>query len=308
MTEVHLSKIMNDLGVTSVRELFNRTGSSERSVFKQAQIAAIDSLYLKNRSFRGPLGFPLNEVQFNDNERTAERRYAGGTLKFQSDRPQCKEEIVVRVRFVGFHCKSESEWDQSSNSDEPYFIIGVAGSNGSNTIRFGPYEDVDGGKNRFEASYVVDTVHKIKPPIVLGVTAWEYDYGTPEEAEGKVRKVFEEIEKKFEEALKALGLANESGDSHVMPEWARDIYIGWLPEGIAAVLGLGDDKVGYAPVVFFDNKADLLEWRAPKVIGKHGQNEYNVVINVDGGDEGNYDLYFLVDLFQLTECPLPYEQ
>ncbi|MBD2039377.1 hypothetical protein [Microcoleus sp. FACHB-672] len=305
MTEVHLSKIMKDLGITSVRELFNRTGSSEQSVFKQAQIAAIDSLYLKNKSFRGSLGFPLNEVQFNDNERTAERRYAGGTLKFQLHGPQCKEEIVVRVRFVGFHCKSESEWDQGSNSDEPYFIIGVAGSNGSNTVGFGPYEDVDGGENGFEASYIVDTVHKIKPPIVLGVTAWEYDYGTPEEAEGKVRKVFEEIEKKFEQAL---GLVGESGDSHVMPEWAREIYIGWLPEGIAAVFGLGDDKVGYKARVFFDYKPDLLEWGAPKVIGKHGDNEYNVVINVDGGDQGNYDLYFLVDLFRIEECILPHKE
>lgn len=303
MPTVHLSKIMKDFGVTSVRDLLNKTGSSEQSVFKQAQIAAIDSLYRENQSFRGPLGFPIGEVEFNDGDRTAERKYAAGWIRFQSDNPEGESKIVVRVRFVGFHCHSESDWDGGSDLDEPYFIIGVAAANGSNTVRFGPYEKINSGDNRYEASYILSEQSEITPPIVLGVVVMEHDYGTPQEAETKVRKVVEAIEKKFDQGVGML--TGTSGDSHVLPEWSRDILIGWLPEGIAAVFGMGDDRVGSTPVVLFDNKADLEEWRAPAILGKHGPNEYNVVININGGDEGNYDTYFKVDLFKVTRVISP---
>ena len=84
-----------------------------------------------------------------------------------------------------------------------------------------------------------------------------------------------------------------------MPEWSRDILIGWVPEGIAAIFGLGDEEVGKAPGVLFDHKADLLEWRAPQKLGTHGANDFNLVVRVDGGDEGVYDCFFEVDLFDV---------
>lgn len=302
MPTVQLAKILRNAGTTSVRDLFRSTGSPEQSVFKQAQIAAIDSLYRENQGLRGPFGFPLEDVAFDGS--TAVRRYAGGEIKFLSDNPQGGKITVVRVRFVGLRCISESTSDQLSGSDEPYFMIGVAGANGSNTIRFGPYENIDSGSVRFEAADIASLDHNITPPVVLGVVAMEHDEGTPEEAEAKVRKVIEDIENKFDQAVGAFSGAS-TGD-HVMPQWARDIYIGWLPEGIAAVFGLGDDVVGKTPMVLFDNKADLKEWRAPAVRGTHGANEYNVVVNVDGGSEGNYDLFFKVDLFikDMTIQPL----
>lgn len=304
MPTVHLASILKDLGTTSVRELFRSTGSPERSVFKQAQIAAIDSLYRENGGFRGPFGFPLDEAEFTG--QTAERYYSGGRIRFLSDNPQGEEMTVVRVRFVGFHCISESDSDQLSGSDEPYFIIGVASAGRSNTQRFGPYGDIDSGTVRFDATYVASEDHRITPPIVLGVVAMEHDEGTPEEAEAKVREMIEGLEEKFDQVVGAF--SGVSTGDHVMPEWARDIYIGWAPEAIAAVFGLGDDEVGRTPMVLFDNKSELKEWRAPAVIGNHGPNEYNVVLNVDGGDEGKYDLFFKVDLFKITDSiikPLP---
>jgi hypothetical protein len=84
-----------------------------------------------------------------------------------------------------------------------------------------------------------------------------------------------------------------------------DILIGWVPEGIAAVFGLADDKVGSTPVVLFDNKADLKEWRAPAVTGKHGPNDYNLTVSIDGGEEGKYTLFFMMDLFEITRIVQP---
>ena len=134
----------------------------------------------------------------------------------------------------------------------------------------------------------------------------EHDDGSPEEAEAKVRKVVEDIEKKFDQAVSAF--SGVSTGNHVLPEWSRDILIGWVPEGVAALFGLGDDEVGKTPMVLFDNKADLKEWRAPAIIGKHGPNEYNIVINIDGGSQGNYDLFFKVDLFLITDPEIkPYQ-
>ena len=305
MATIHLSKILKNIGTKSVRDLIRSTGSPERSVFKQAQIASIDQLYHINRGFRGPFGFPLGEVEFTGP--TAVRSYSGGQINFLSNSPQGGEKnTVVRVRFVGFRCISESDSDQLSGSDEPYFLIGVAGASHSNTARFGPYEGIDTGSVRFEAAYVASEDHKIAPPIVLGVVAMEHDDGSPEEAEAKVRKVVEDIEKKFDQAVSAF--SGVSTGNHVLPEWSRDILIGWVPEGIAALFGLGDDEVGKTPMVLFDNKADLKEWRAPAIIGKHGPNEYNIVINIDGGSQGNYDLFFKVDLFLITDPEIkPYQ-
>lgn len=303
MPTVHLARILKDLGTTSVREMFRRTGSSENSVFKQGQIAAINSLYRENNGFRGLFGFPLDAVEFDGNSAT--QSYSGGKIKFLSDNPQGEEITVVRVRFVGFRCIAESSSDQLSGSDEPYFIIGVASASGSRTKRFGPYEDIDSGTVRFEADLIASDEDNIKAPIVLGVVAMEHDEGSPQEAEDKVRKVVEEIEKKFDQAVGSFTGVNTG--NHVLPEWSRDILIGWVPEGIAAVFGLADDKIGSTPVVLFDNKAELKEWLAPSIQGKHGPNEYNIVVNIDGGDQGKYDLFFNVDLFDTIKIVRKHE-
>jgi hypothetical protein len=204
---------------------------------------------------------------------------------------------VVRVRYVGFTCLQESSWDQGSASDEPYFMIGVAGANGSNTVRRGPYDGINSGDERYEATIIASEDNKITPPIVLGIVAMEHDEGSPEEAEEKVRNIVKSIEAKFDQV--ASDFSGIGDGSHVIPSWARDILIGWLPEGVAAVLGLADDDVGSNQVVLFDNKADLKAWHAPPIVGRHGDNEYNVKVNIDGGGSGKYDLFFKVDLFQV---------
>jgi len=55
----------------------------------------------------------------------------------------------------------------------------------------------------------------------------------------------------------------------VLPEWARDILIGWAPEGVAAVFGLGDDHIGSVPPVMFDFNPGLENWTTPPRIGLH---------------------------------------
>jgi FG-GAP-like repeat len=269
--------------------------------FKFREIAEqkIRELYLNSGAHRGLFGFPLSTVQFDTQK--AEQRFAGGKIEFLNVTPKGVSTTSVRVRFVGFHCDRESDDDGLSDTDEPYFIIGVAGSNRSNTIRFGPYENVETGTDRFEAAMLADPTGAspivIVPPIVIGVVAIEHDAGTPEEAEEKVRNIIKAIEEKFDQAAATFG-ATTAG-SHVLPEWARDILIGWVPEGIAAVFGLGDDLIGSVPLVMFDFNPGLEKWETPPRKGLHGQNPYNTEILVDGGSEGAYTLRFQVEIAEM---------
>jgi hypothetical protein len=124
--------------------------------------------------------------------------------------------------------------------------------------------------------------------------AIEHDEGSPEEAEEKVRNIIKAIEEKFDQAAATFGA--ETAGNHVLPEWARDILIGWVPEGIAAILGLGDDHIGSVPRVMFDFNPGLDKWETPLTKGFHGPNPYNTEISVDGGDEGAYTLRFQVEI------------
>jgi hypothetical protein len=296
MPTVSLRPILQDIGTQSVRAMVQSTGVADASVFHQAQICAIRSLYRRVGEHRSDLGFPLTDVRFVNN--SGVQNFAGGKIEFLDVSPQGVVETVVRVRFLGFHCDQESSHDQLSGSDEPYFLIGVAGSNRSNTIRFGPYEGIDTGTVRFEAAMLADPTGSnpilITPPIVIGVVAVEHDEGTPEEAEEKVRNIFKEIEEKFDQA--AGTFTGTTAGSHVLPQWARDIIIGWIPEGIAAVFGLGDDHIASVPLVLFDFNPGLDKWTTPPQIGMHGDNPYNRTLNIDGGDQGRYTLFFNVEI------------
>jgi hypothetical protein len=303
MPTVQLAKTLNDLGTNSVREMFRITGSPEQSVYKQAQIAAIGSFYQKTGSFKGPLGLPVSDVKFTG--LTAMRRYAGGQIVFQSNEAQGQKRLAVRVYYHGFHCLKESDHDQSTGSDEPYFLIGISATNGSKVIRRA-YEEINTNSKRFEVTDVVTVgidggKDNLSPPFTLGVVAIEHDHGSKDEAEAKVRKVLEEFEKKVDKAAQTVGpFVGIPVDNHVMPEWMRDIVLGWIPEWAVAVFGLGDDKIGENSKLLFDYNPETTEWRAPEVLGKHGENEYNLVIPIDGGEEGRYNLFFKIDLFDLN--------
>ena len=81
-----------------------------------------------------------------------------------------------------------------------------------------------------------------------------------------------------------------------MPQWARDIYLGWFVEWGAAVFGLGDDAIGKATKLIFDYDASLKQWQPLPSLGRFGENPYNLALNVAGKGEGNHTLFFQVDL------------
>ena len=239
------------------------------------------------------MGFPLHDVEFNGSN--ARHDYAGGPIIHTLNGPKGPGKTwSVDVRFVGFECVSESDADQLSDTDEPFFLIGVVGTQGSTAAKFGPYENVASGTRRYEASMIAGGSDGpfLSPPIVLGVTVMEHDYGNTDEAVELVRDVLKQVEGKVDQAAGAF--MGASTGNHVMPEWLRDIVIGWVPEVGAAVLGLADDEVGKVPKVLFDYKPAGGEWEQPSEKGQFGENMYTDVLQIDGGSEGIYKVYFHV--------------
>jgi hypothetical protein len=293
---IQIRPIFADLGVRSARELIRKTGSPERSLRRQAQIASIGSLYLLNRGTRGPLGFPIGDVNFSGD--VPFREFAGGIIECPDNGPQCEGQWQVSITYLGFHCHEESDWDQSSNSDEPYFVFGVVwGGGGNQTTKTQVYEDVDGGEDRFELMTIMS--QSGPPPVGIIVLGAEHDWGTPAEAEAKLRDAIKDIEAKLEGAGKTFGAfagGTAGADSHVMPQWARDIYLGWFVEWGVAGFGLGDDPIGKATKLIFDYDAALKQWKPIPVKGQFGGNDYNLTLDVKGEKEGNYTLYFKVNL------------
>lgn len=257
----------------------------------------IDAFHKRHGGHAGRFGFPLEPVRLVDG--TYSRRHAGGLIKLMANGPRGTETFYCKIRYVGFVCISES--DKISGSEEPYFLISAVGSSGTNTIRVGPYDDVDGGESVSSIAEVCGKAHMVTPPVMLGVIGMEHDHGTPEEAEEKVRDKVRGLVNKVEEALASIvGMAP---GTHVIPEWMRDIIVGWIPEGIAAVFGMGDDHVGGAGRILFDNKRDLLEWKPLKVLGEFHHNEFNTRITVgqNDGPEGQFELLFNVQLWRDTD-------
>ncbi len=52
---IQLRKALKSAGATSARDLFKKTRSPEKSLYRQGQIAAIDELYRETGGVRGPV-------------------------------------------------------------------------------------------------------------------------------------------------------------------------------------------------------------------------------------------------------------
>jgi hypothetical protein len=94
------------------------------------------------------LGWPLSdELDFTEGGRAS--KFQNGNIYWWPD-VGAIELGEVSVRYTGMYCFSEMDWDQSSDSDEPYAIFGILGTNQQHaaSIRTTVYDDVDSGDSR----------------------------------------------------------------------------------------------------------------------------------------------------------------
>lgn len=248
----------------------------------------------------GPIGFPMGKVRLTDFG--AVQPFSGGLMEVRHNKAEPVITYRAEVRFLGFRCDEESDWDQSTSSDEPYFVISITGHNSTTTRLFGQYEDVDGGESRFTTADETMLVTDVQLPFVISVVANEWDEGTPSEAAAKVKSVCEDAINITQGVALALGQAQVAAATVILDTLFNSI--GGVVSGAAgAVLGLGDDFVGSANQSYGDWNDGLEEWTTrPRYIEdpSFSESPYNLKIPVGDDEEGKYTLYFNVNIFRIT--------
>jgi len=229
--------------------------------------------------------------------------FSGGFMEVRDGKADPVVAFQAEVRFLGFRCNEESDHDQLTSSDEPYFIIGITGLKSNTTRLFGPFEDVDGGESRFTTVDETFLVTDVQPPFVISVIAKENDEGDPKEAAAKVKSVCEDAINITQGVALTLGQMQVVAVT-VMLDTLFNSIGGVVSGAAAAVLGLGDDFVGSANRSIGDWNDGENEWRTePRLIEEptFSESPYNLKIDVGDDDEGKYTLYFNVNMFRITK-------
>jgi hypothetical protein len=232
------------------------------------------------------------------------RQYRGGEIHLLGDKVVALAKQVVTVRFRGFKCVRESDSDQASPHDEPYFVLTVVSGTRSLVRKFGKFTGIDSGD---EIGINEILVSGVPPdPMSILAIAYEQDFGDPDET---AKKIQEEVVKLSNE-VGSLASAAAAADGPGVGPAAAAATVGGIAAGplgalaaagIVTVLDLGDDFVGQTAKSFFELQNDV---GTPPLLGQFQNNDFNVKININGDEEGEYDLFFHV-LTEEIQPPKP---
>jgi hypothetical protein len=288
---LNLRAALKQTQTKSVLGLRSALSSQRSSVTELLQTNIIHQHYLNVGGRNGPFGFPTSNVQFLGAK--VRREFRGGEIQILGDKIQDLPKLEVSVRFLGFRCVRESTSDQLSPLDEPYFIISVDTGNGAPAVKkFGRFEGVDSGTEIGVAELLIQ---KVAPnPMAIRVVAYENDHGDPDET---AKKIQDEVIKLSQQAGSLASAAAAADGPGIGPAAAAGTVGGiaagpigaLIAAGIVSVLGLGDDFINQAATLLFARPEDV---GTPPTIGQFRGIDFNRKINVNGGDEGEYDLFF----------------
>jgi hypothetical protein len=252
----------------------------------------------------GPVGFPMDKVRLTADG--AAQAFSGGFMVVRENKAEPVVTYTARVRFLGFRCNEESDHDQSTSSDEPYFVVALTNQIVNSTRVFGPFENVDGGESRFVAGEDNLLSASVQLPFTISAIAREHDEGDPKEA-GVV------VEQAYRKAVRVIQVAATlSAQVQVLAASAavNSIFgsIGdVISEATVAVLGLGDDTVGSASRTIGEWNDGALEWKTPPRLNESpsfSEVPYNIKLDLGDDSEGKYSLYFNVVVFRTATNPV----
>lgn len=294
---VSLRALLAERGLTSLDGLRRSLGTPQRELARIAQVSGIHRTFENIKGVAGPLGFPSNGVQF-DQDGGAMRRYRGGFIEMArlSAGASAFKTTTFNVTFRGFKCVYESDVDQSSPHDEPYFVVAVVTTGASGTTLLGGsagYEGVDSGTVRSESTLIASGM--IPMISAINAFAYEHDSGSPEAVKESVAS----------QAVEAAANAAKSLVSEIPADWTFGSDLGGIVMVVAqaltfTLLDLDDDQIGQAGKGLFEQSGE-----PPPIEGNFEGNDYNVKLTISGGDEGKYILYFFVQLIETSPQPVP---
>ncbi len=270
---------------------------------RPAAVQKIHQEYMRSGGAAGRLGFPTTKVQFNDN--TATRFYRGGRIEARlADGPigvvtQAITTHKAVVTLLGIRCIKESDHDQLSDTDEPYFVVGIDNARGEPIVqKLGPFENTETGTEIGSGAMII--IDNLSPnPLSIRVAAFEKDEGDPDETARKLQEKMVELARAAQSIAGASGA--EAADGPGVGPTATAGAVGalagplgsLLAVGIVQLLGLGDDYIGQDSQVLYA-KPELVGQDPPRLGSYRGQ-DYNVMLDIDGRGEGHYQLFFAVD-------------
>jgi hypothetical protein len=189
----------------------------------------------------------------------------------------------VAVRYRGLVCFGETNWDQGSDSDEPYVIMTTLSATGAtNTVRSQVYRDVDGGESR------PDEVEIYRGPahgLNLGVVFMENDEGDPNKYRDEIEAGVRTTAGAIAAAVTAVGGPLVGGAvATILQKFAPDIA-----KAINDLLDFGDDKIDTETIVLDAGRLTATA-NAPS-LNSRGIS-YKIESKLFSGDGSSYKAYF----------------
>lgn len=159
---------------------FNHFNANSASIYwtpgtgAQAVYGAIHERWASLGWERSYLGYPTtDEVDFPDGGRS--NGFQNGGIYWWPDLGAIDLRGVV-LHYTGLHCFGETDSDQLSSADEPYFVLAVTTPQTKMVVNTQIYSDVDGGDSR------PDLLELYRGPpygINIGAALMEHDFGDP---------------------------------------------------------------------------------------------------------------------------------
>jgi hypothetical protein len=232
------------------------------------------------RSF---LGYPLaEEADFPEGGRVG--AFEGGAIYWWPDTGPVELNDVV-VHYTGLVCFGETDWDQSSDSDEPYVALGVISPTGTSATRSQVYEDVDSGESRPD----LIELYRGKPAgHALSVLLMEHDEDDPDKYKAAMQSA---VGAAFTGVTALLAVVPILGP--VLAGVAAPLFAAVTPTvgaELNRLLDMGDDKIGEATLAVSARQMVLLAARTPN------SNFKNIGFKLEtplmSGDGASYKAYF----------------
>jgi hypothetical protein len=130
------------------------------------------------------LGYPVSdEVAFADSGRANDFQHGG--IYWWPDTGAIDLRDVI-LHYTGLNCLGETDWDQSSDSDEPYVVFALSTPKHAWTVNSRVYEDVDAKEQRPDLL----ELYRGRPyGINVGVVVMEHDFGDPNKYRQQIQDV-----------------------------------------------------------------------------------------------------------------------
>jgi hypothetical protein len=262
--------------------------------------------YLRLGGSSGPLGFPISPVTMSPFGGLATRLYRGGRIEVtlgdgpsgMLTKPIIRYSVVITL--LGIRCVREADHDQMTPTDEPYFIMSLDNVTGAPIVKkLGPFPNVETGTE-------IGTMQPFRfdnltpNPMSIRVVAYENDQGDPGTTADNLQAKFVELAQAVQSlaAADAASAADGPGIGPAVGAGAVGAFAGplgaLLAVAIVELLGLDDDYIGQGAELLFARTDDLGTEDPPRKGSFQGK-DYNAVIDINGGGEGHYQLFFDID-------------